>query len=92
MSCAIFPRCSFSIIREPGVLRYFCQDNAEVNRGDSPEELSEKYGVEPERKDGRILVADVINVRENGADVRRLIKITASSDNALYGNVTIRLP
>ena len=44
------------------------------------------------RKDGRIFVADVINVRENGADVRRLIKNTASSDNALYGNVTIRLP
>ena len=44
------------------------------------------------RKDGCIFVADVINVRENGADVRRLIKNTASSDNALYGNVTIRLP
>lgn len=44
------------------------------------------------RKDGCIFIADVINVIENGADVRRLIKNTASSDNALYGNVTIRLP
>lgn len=44
------------------------------------------------RRDGRILVADVINVRENGADVRKLILNTAASDNALYGNVTIRLP
>lgn len=44
------------------------------------------------RKDGRILVADVINVRENGADVRKLILNTAASDKALYGNVTIRLP
>ena len=44
------------------------------------------------RKDGCIFIADVINVRENGADVRRLIKNTASSNNALYGNVTIRLP
>lgn len=43
-------------------------------------------------KDGRILVADVINVRENGADVRKLILNTAASDNALYGNVTVRLP
>lgn len=37
-------------------------------------------------------MADVINVRENGADVRRLIQNTAASDAALYGNVTIRLP
>ena len=44
------------------------------------------------RENGQILVADVINVRENGADVRKLILNTAQSDNALYGNVTIRLP
>jgi len=44
------------------------------------------------RKNGRIFVADVINVRENGADVRQLILNTAASDNALYGNVTVRLP
>ena len=39
-----------------------------------------------------MFVADVINVRENGADVRQLILNTAASDNALYGNVTVRLP
>lgn len=44
------------------------------------------------RRNGRIFVADVINVRENGADVRKLILNTAQSDNALYGNVTVRLP
>ena len=44
------------------------------------------------RRNGRIFVADVINVRENGADVRKLIQTTAASDRALYGNVTIRLP
>ena len=44
------------------------------------------------RRNGRIFVADVINVRENGADVRSLIQTTAASDRALYGNVTIRLP
>ena len=44
------------------------------------------------RSNGRIIVADVINVRENGADVRKLILNTAISDAALYGNVTIRLP
>ena len=44
------------------------------------------------RRNGRVFVADVINVRENGADVRQLILNTARSDTALYGNVTIRLP
>ncbi len=44
------------------------------------------------RSNGRIFVADVINVRENGADVRQLILNTAASDNASYGHVTIRLP
>ena len=44
------------------------------------------------RSNGRIFVADVINVRENGADVRKLIMNTAASDAALYGHVTIRLP
>lgn len=44
------------------------------------------------RSNGRIIVADVINVRENGADVRKLILNTATSDNALYGRVKIRLP
>lgn len=44
------------------------------------------------RHNGRIFVSDVINVRENGADIRQLILNTAKSDNALYGNVTIRLP
>ena len=43
------------------------------------------------RSNGRTFVADVINVRENGADVRQLIRNTAISDNAFYGNVTIRL-
>lgn len=44
------------------------------------------------RKNGRVFIADVINVRENGADVRQLILNTAQSDTALYGRVTIRLP
>lgn len=44
------------------------------------------------RQNGRVFIADVINVRENGADVRKLIQTTAVSDRALYGSVTIRLP
>ena len=44
------------------------------------------------RENGRTVVADVISVRENGADVRQLIKNTAAGDNALYGNVKVRIP
>lgn len=44
------------------------------------------------RSNGRIFVADVINVRENGADIRQLILNTAAMDKSLYGNVKIRLP
>ena len=44
------------------------------------------------RKNGRVFIVDVINVRENGADVRQLILNTARSDTALYGRVIIRLP
>ena len=44
------------------------------------------------RSNGRTLVADVINVRENGADVRQLIKNTATIDNAMHGSVKVRLP
>lgn len=38
----------YPIPERSGVLRYFCRENVEVKWGDSPEELSEKYGVEPE--------------------------------------------
>lgn len=44
------------------------------------------------RADGRFVVIDVINVRRSAAEVRTLIKNTALSDNAKYGNVKIRLP
>ena len=44
------------------------------------------------RSNGRTLVADVISVRENGADVRQLIKNTAASDNVSHDSVIVRLP
>lgn len=61
----------------------------QVRSDDSAYTAGVLYG---KRKNGRTYVADVINVRENGADVRQLIKNTAESDRALYGDVTIRLP
>lgn len=44
------------------------------------------------RKNGRYVVADVINVQKNADGVRQLIKLTAQSDMAKYKRVRIRLP
>jgi len=44
------------------------------------------------RKNGRFVVADVINKRLNADDVRKLVMLTAQADKARYGRVTIRLP
>ncbi len=44
------------------------------------------------RADGRFIVIDVINVRQSAGEVRATIKRTAMTDNAIYGNVKVRLP
>ena len=44
------------------------------------------------RKNGRYVVADVINRQMSASDVRKLIKLTAQSDRAAYKRVRIRLP
>lgn len=44
------------------------------------------------RKDGRYVVANVINLRLTAADVRATIKHTAQQDKALYKRVRTRLP
>lgn len=44
------------------------------------------------RKDGRYIVANVINLRLTAADVRATIKHTAQQDKALYKRVRTRLP
>jgi len=44
------------------------------------------------RKNGRYVVADVINKRLAAADVRQLIKMTAVMDTNKYKHVRIRLP
>jgi len=62
---------------------------------------SESEGGEPaytsgvlmgKRKDGRYVVADVINVRQSASEVRQTIKHTAQTDKAKYQQVRIRLP
>ncbi|MCI8890671.1 MAG: phage terminase large subunit [Eubacterium sp.] len=44
------------------------------------------------RKNGRYIIADVINRRCDSAEVRELIKMTCITDRAKYGRVTTRLP
>lgn len=44
------------------------------------------------RRDGRYVVADVVNVRQTANDVRQTIKLTAQTDRARYKRVRIRLP
>lgn len=43
------------------------------------------------RRNGRYIVADVINQRLNSADVRNTVKNTAAADKARYHNVRIRM-
>lgn len=44
------------------------------------------------RKNGRYIVADVINKQMAASDVRKTIKLTAQADRAAYKRVRIRLP
>ena len=44
------------------------------------------------RKNGRYVIADVINPQMSASDVRKTIKLTAQADRAAYKRVRIRLP
>ncbi len=44
------------------------------------------------RKNGRYIVADVINKQMSAADVRSTIRLTAQNDKAKYKRVRVRLP
>ncbi len=44
------------------------------------------------RKNGRYIIADVINKQMAAADVRKTIKLTAQADRAIYKRVRTRLP
>ena len=44
------------------------------------------------RKNGRYIVADVVNRALSASDVRNIIKLTAQADNAKFKHVRIRLP
>lgn len=44
------------------------------------------------RKNGRYIIADVVNRQMSASDVRKTIKLTAQTDRAAYKRVRVRLP
>lgn len=44
------------------------------------------------RKNGRYIIADVVNRQMSASDVRKTIKLTAQADRAAYKRVRVRLP
>lgn len=44
------------------------------------------------RRNGRYIIADVINVKQTAYDVRKTIRLTAQQDVAKFKRVTIRIP
>ena len=60
--------------------------------GDRPDAACTAGVLIGKRENGRYLVADVINVRQSAAQVRKTVLLTAQRDRAMLGPVRIRLP
>ena len=60
--------------------------------GDRPDAACTAGVLIGKRENGRYLVADVVNVRQSAAQVRRTVLLTAQQDRARLGRVRIRLP
>lgn len=69
-----------------------CWDLAATAEGEGGEPAYTAGVLMGKRKNGRYIVADVINVRLNAADVRKLIRATAQHDDAKYKRVRVRIP
>ena len=69
-----------------------CWDLAATAEGEGGEPAYTAGVLMGKRKNGRYIVADVINVRLNAADVRKLIRATAQQDDARFKRVRVRIP
>lgn len=69
-----------------------CWDLAATEKTDSGDPAYTAGVLIGKRKNGRYIVADVINKQMAAADVRKTIKLTAQADKAAYKRVRIRLP
>ena len=81
-----------SIIPQDVVQWVRCWDLAateKTEKGDPAYTAGVRIG---KRKNGRYIVADVVNKQMSASDVRKTIKLTAQTDRALYKRVRIRLP
>ena len=69
-----------------------CWDLAATEKTDKGDPAYTSGVLMGKRKNGRYIVADVINKQMSAMDVRQTVKLTAQADKLKYGNVRIRLP
>ena len=69
-----------------------CWDLAATEKSDNGDPAFTAGVLIGKRKNGRYLIADVINKQMSASDVRKTIKLTAQADRATYKRVRIRLP
>lgn len=69
-----------------------CWDLAATEKTESGDPAFTAGVLMGKRKNGRYIVADVVNKQMSASDVRQTIKHTAQQDVAKYGRVKIRLP
>lgn len=69
-----------------------CWDLAATEKDDNGDAAYTAGVLIGKRKDGRYVVADVINKQMSASAVRQTIKLTAQSDRAKYKRVRVRLP
>jgi len=69
-----------------------CWDLAATEKTDKGDPAYTAGVLMGKRKDGRYVIADVINKQMSASDVRQTIKHTAQADKAKYKRVRIRLP
>lgn len=69
-----------------------CWDLAATEKSDTGDPAYTAGVLIGKRKNGRYVIADVINKQMSASDVRQTIKLTAQSDRAKYKRVRIRLP
>lgn len=69
-----------------------CWDLAATDKTESGDAAYTAGVLIGKRKNGRYIIADVINKQMSASDVRKTIKLTAQADRAAYKRVRIRLP
>lgn len=69
-----------------------CWDLAATEKDDKGDPAYTAGVLIGKRKNGRYVIADVVNKQMSASDVRKTIKLTAQSDRAAYKRVRVRLP